>query len=212
MWTLVYFSTQAGGRRAAKMLHCPSLNNNMCVWERGITRWKMKEMKDRLKERKGGRTGGGTGGWTESRSGLKRKRSDSERESRGHRPTPCTGCQTKSLTNERWGFNEPYRIRIRDGWIHTQAGGRRAKIKRDVETQVITESTKETCRKTYFLPLLVSVIFSGSYGHKLDKFFHWICVCVCYQGVRTIQWVNFYISVLSTSLILLQPKVATGWA
>lgn len=31
MWTLVYFSVQAGGWRAAKMLHCLSLNKKVCV-------------------------------------------------------------------------------------------------------------------------------------------------------------------------------------
>lgn len=35
MWTLVYFSVQAGGWRAAKMLHCLSLNKKVC--ERRMT-------------------------------------------------------------------------------------------------------------------------------------------------------------------------------
>lgn len=50
MWTLVYFSVQAGGWRAAKMLHCLSLNKKVC--ERRMTWWKMKEMKEGLKKKR----------------------------------------------------------------------------------------------------------------------------------------------------------------
>lgn len=69
-----------------------------------------------------------------------------ERERRGHSPTACTGRQRKSLTNERRGFSEPNRMRIRDGWIRTQAAGRKAETKRDVEIKVKLESTKQTHR------------------------------------------------------------------
>lgn len=60
-------------------------------------------------------------------------------------------------------------MRIRDGWIRTQAAGRKAETKRDVEIKVKLESTKQTHRgkKCVFLsPLYMN------YVYDLDKSFH----------------------------------------
>lgn len=94
-----------------------------------------------------------------------------EGERRGHSPTACTGRQRKSLTNERRGFSEPNRMRIRDGWIRTQAAGRKAETKRDVEIKVMLESTKQTHRGKNMC-FSVSMTLYMNYVYDLDKSFH----------------------------------------
>lgn len=66
-------------------------------------------------------------------------------------------------------------MRIRDGWIRTQAAGGKAETKRDVEIKVMVESTKKTHRGEKMC-LSVSMTLYMNYMYDLDKSFHWACV------------------------------------
>lgn len=61
-------------------------------------------------------------------------------------------------------------MRIRDGWIRTQAAGRKAETKRDVEIKVKLESTKRTHRGK--MCFSVSMTLYMNYVYDLDKSFH----------------------------------------
>lgn len=98
------------------------------VLERRRTWWRTKEMKDRwgeewAKQRTDGqRDRRMEAEWKGLKEGNGGRRDEWMETVEGERQTPSTWCQTKSRTNERWGFSEPYTKKIRDGWI---AGGDR---------------------------------------------------------------------------------------
>lgn len=62
-------------------------------------------------------------------------------------------------------------MRIRDGWIRTQAAGRKAETKRDVEIKVMVESTKKR-HPGEKMCFSVSMTLYINYVYDLDKFFH----------------------------------------
>lgn len=126
MWTLVYFSAQARGAELAgrySVVHSAGKKVDR-VWEREREnlmeddwdkgweegRGERSEVEDGQAERPrdGGRADvievikGGRGRWEEGRG----------------RHSLLVARQ-RGRTNEHWGFSEPYRKRIRDGWIHT---------------------------------------------------------------------------------------------
>lgn len=96
------------------------------VWVRRRSWWWTKDMKD------------GLGGEQWVMEGLvdgkiEEKVYRRNTRGRGQWETPSVRCQTKNWTNEHWSFSEPYRMRIRDGWIHTEAGSIKKWKRRDKE-------------------------------------------------------------------------------
>lgn len=139
MWTFVYFSAEAGRVESCQDAAL-SLSQQVGQWaecERGRGpdcgqgRWKTYEARGegRVKQRTDRRRDQGRAEVVDSGKWRMEGWMESNREE-GERQTPSTGYRIKGRTNEHWGFIEPYRKWIRDGWIHAQAGRREKGIQR----------------------------------------------------------------------------------